>query len=282
MEVFILSFLFLVGISVGSFVNVVEMRLFKRMDFVKKRSHCPKCKEILRAWDLLPLLSFSMLKGRCRYCETSVSRQYPIVEFLSGVLFMLSGWYVTSKMHIYGFSEFSFALCISVFIGLLLSLFLFFAIYDVKHQIVPNRVVVPGIIFAFCLDLILAVTMHLSPSHGVLVFFEDFHLLWNITAGVLGGLFIISIIVITKGKGMGGGDLKLVILMGLLLGPKKFIIAMYIAVISGSVGGVIWGLYKGKLKGLRIPFGLFLSFGAIIAFLIGMEVWRLFFGSFLL
>lgn len=130
------------------------------------------------------------------------------------------------------------------------------------------------------LDLVLAAGVHWSLFSSLSVIFEDYSLLWNVLAAVLGGLFIALIIIVTKGKGMGGGDLKLVVLMGLLLGVQKLIIAMYIAVITGSIIGVIWGAIKGKIIGFKIPFALFLSTGFIAAFLWGEALWGRFWGSF--
>lgn len=276
---FVYFVLFFIGICVGSFINAFEYRLYNGIDFLTKRSMCPKCKHKLGALDLVPLVSFAFIGGKCRYCGTKVSWQYPIVEFLSGMLFLASGCYVFERMQVLDLPTLLEMLLISNFVGLILSLFLFFALYDVKHKIVPNQVVIPTIIFVTILDLILAVGMHLDLFTSLLAIFENFNILWNVVTAVLGSLFIAFIIILTQGKGMGGGDLKLVFLMGLLLGVKKFIIAMYIAVILGSIVGVLWGFYKRKIRGLKIPFALFLSMGAILAFLWGEEIWSLFFNG---
>jgi leader peptidase (prepilin peptidase)/N-methyltransferase len=271
--IWLLAILFILGLCIGSFINAFEYRLYNKIDFIKARSHCPKCKHALKAQDLVPLLSFVLIGGKCRYCGTKVSWQYPIIEFLSGMLFLASGCYVLKAMHIDGVLDMLFMLLISIFIGLLFALFLFFALYDVKHKIIPNEVIYLSIIFAIFFDLVLALGMHLSPIQAFLNIWGDFSLLWNMLASVLGGLFIILIIVITKGKGMGGGDVKLVAFIGLLLGWKRLLVAFYAAVITGSVIGIIWALIKRrKIRGFKVPFGLFLSIGGVFSILWGESI----------
>ncbi|MBN2015740.1 prepilin peptidase [Candidatus Dojkabacteria bacterium] len=274
----LLFILFLLGLSIGSFINAFEYRLHKRMDFIKARSHCPKCKHVLKAQDLMPLLSFVLIGGKCRYCGTKVSWQYPIIEFLSGMLFFASGCYVSSRMHIQGPFDIVVMLLSSCFVGLLLTLFLFFALYDVKHKIVPQKVIIPAIIFGVFYVLFVALGMHFKPHLDVFLVFEDVSLVWNFVAALIGGSFIALLIIITRGKGMGGGDLKLLVFMGLILGLKKLVIAFYIAIITGSILGISWGALKGKIRGLKLPFALFLSLGSIIAFLWGSDIYWWFIG----
>ncbi|MDD3647997.1 MAG: prepilin peptidase [Candidatus Dojkabacteria bacterium] len=276
MIIILYIFLFLFGTAIGSFINAFEYRLRNKINFVTKRSACPKCKHELGVLDLIPLLSFVLIRGKCRYCGTKVSYQYPIVEFLAGMLFLISGWYVSSRMHIYSVSDLFYLFSIAILIGLMFSLFLFFALYDVKHKIIPNKVVIPVIIIAIISNMIVAAVMHLNLFSSVWLIIGEFSILWNILSAILGALFIAAIIIVTKGKGMGGGDMKLVFLMGLILGWKNLIFAMYAAVILGSVGGLMWGAFAGRIKGLKIPFGLFLSLGTIIAFLFGEDVWEWF------
>lgn len=271
-DIFFYSFLFVFGTAVGSFINAFEYRLKRGIDFVKKRSMCPSCEHELGALDLIPILSFMAIKGRCRYCETKVSWQYPIVEFLAGMLFLLSGWYVSPALRTYGDFSFVWMVCIAVMVGLVFNLFLFFALYDVKHQIVPNRVVIPAIVGVFFLNVIFTVGMQRTQNSPFFDIWPSISISWNVLSGLVGGGFIASIILLTRGKGMGGGDLKLVVLMGLLLGPKGLFVAMYSAVILGSVAGVLWGLKKGKIKGLKVPFALFLSIGTIVAFIWGERI----------
>ena len=240
LKVWIYIILFVFGISIGSFINVLEMRMFEGADFIRTPSHCPKCKHRLNFFDLIPVLSFFLLKGHCRYCGTKVSWQYPIIESISGLLFLISGLFVMGFVHIYSINDLFYAISLSTFLGLNFEIFLFFAVYDVKHKIVPDKMILPLILYASIYNLFLAVIMHLYPSTIFFHIWGDFNLLWDTVSGVGGGLFIAFIIFITKGKGMGGGDLKLVVYMGLILGLTRLIVAFYIAVISGSILGILW------------------------------------------
>lgn len=272
--------LFVLGLAFGSFLNAFEYRLHKGIDFVKVRSFCPKCKHTLAPKDLIPLLSFLLLERRCRYCSAKISWQYPVVELLSGFLFVLAGVYVQKVIAINVILDGSMVgwlvakwliiyLGLTVLVGLILDLFLFFAIYDLKHSIIPNKVVVPAVVVALVLNVSLVLFQGFDVFHSLITLFYEYHFGWYILAGILAGVFIASVILITRGSGMGGGDLKLVVLMGLLLGPLKFLVAFYFALITGSVIGVIWAVHKRQFKGLKVPFGMFLSFGSIVAFLYG-------------
>ncbi len=277
MTYWFLTILFIFGLAVGSFTNVLEMILHKGIYFVKKRSYCDICKHTLTVADLIPLVSFLWLRGKCRYCGTKVSWQHPTIEFLSGLLFLTSGCYVLKRMHIYSFSDLFTMIFFAIAIGFIFEIFLFFALYDVKHRIVPDKVIYPVIIISIIVNIFFALAMHFYPK---MIFFNvvnDFSFLWNILAAILGGLFIGIIMFLTRGRGMGGGDLKLIIFMGLILGIKKLITAFYIAIIAGSLIGIIWGIRKGKIFGLKIPFALFLSFGSILSIIYGDYFWNLLF-----
>jgi len=270
----------LIGLAVGSFINAFEYRLHEKIDFISKRSMCTHCKHELKALDLIPLISYFFLRGKCRYCETKVSWQYPIVEFLSGCLFLIAAFYTFNQVNTYELIPFLQMLMNALFHGLLFSFFLFIALYDVKHGIIPNKVIIPAFILSLVINLLIAAAMHFYPDIHRESLIISTNVAWNMLAGFMGAVFIAFIIIITKGKGMGGGDLKLVAVMGLLLGMKNLIIALYIAVILGSIGGILWGLHKGRIKGLTIPFGLFLSIGSILSFLLGEVLWDYFFGGF--
>jgi prepilin signal peptidase PulO-like enzyme (type II secretory pathway) len=243
---------------------------------------CPECKHELSILDLVPIVSFFLLHGRCRYCETKVSWQYPLVEALSGALFVVAGGYVHVRMSIVGVSSFYSFLIFSIGLGVIFSLFLFFAVYDLKHYIVPNKVVIPSVLVAFFGNVLIAVLNYFCPSLIPEVF-QGVSFVWNIGAGLIGGIFITLIILLTKGKGMGGGDLKLMALMGLVLGIKGLIIALYLSVILGSMLGLIWsirnnGLDLKKIRKTKLPFALFLSIGTVLSVLYGDVIWKILFG----
>lgn len=269
MNFILLGILFVLGLVFGSFLNAFEYRLKNKLEFVKARSHCPKCKHVLSACDLFPVLSYIGLRGRCRYCETKVSCQYPIVEFISGLLFLFSGMKVLSYLEIMDYTALIKFFLFSLFIGFVCFLFLFFAVYDLKYKLVPNKVVYPSLLLSLLLNLLFFM---FKDNYILKEFFEIWgghNLVHSLLAGFLGGLFIFMLIVFTKGKGMGGGDLKLIVFMGLLLGLGKFLVAFFIAVLTGSIAGIAWGAYKRKIKGQVLPFALFLSLGAVLAIFVG-------------
>jgi leader peptidase (prepilin peptidase)/N-methyltransferase len=264
--IWVFTILFLFGLAVGSFINAFEYRLRNKIDFVFKRSHCPKCKHELGVLDLIPILSFVLIRGKCRYCGTKVSWQYPLVEFVSGMLFLASGCYVMNAMHIEGLSDVLSMLLIALLIAFFFAFFLFIALYDVKHQIIPNSVIYPAIVIAIIFNIIIAVGVQWSPISAFLDVWGDFNIAWNVLSAISGASFIILLIVLTRGKGMGGGDVKLLFFMGLALGPKRLLTAFYIAVVTGSILGILWALVtKHRLKGMKVPFGLFLSIGAMLS-----------------
>ena len=272
----IFTFLSIFGLAFGSFINAFEYRLKNKLNFVKKRSHCPNCKHELAWYDLFPLLSFVILLGRCRYCKKKISWQYPIVEFISGVLFFLSGIFVYNILGenfvLQNFTNLSIFYGLSLFVGLILDLFLFIALYDLKYQLILNQVIIPSIVLFMILDIFLFIVSRFNSDSILFLVFFQFNLLHYLLTALTAFLFIFAIIFLTKGKGMGGGDLKLVVLLGLVLGPVKFIIAFYFAIITGSIIGIIWAIYKRKFKGLKIPFGSFLASGSIFAFLFGEKI----------
>ena len=273
MELVLFGMLFLFGSSFGSFTSAFEYRLKNKIDFIKKRSMCEICKQTLAWYDLIPILSFLALKGRCRHCETKVSWLEPLFETLSGATFVFSGFFVINKIGpIVDLEDVFILLALSIFVGVIMELFLFFALYDAKYQIIPNKVVIPAIVLSFSLILLLEIFSFFYYSPALFDIFYKFSFLSNFMTGLFAGLFIFLIILLTKGKGMGGGDLKLVVLMGFILGSYKFILAFYIAILGGSVVGVGYAIYKKKFKGLKIPFGTFLSIGSTFAFLFGEPI----------
>lgn len=239
---------FIFGLIVGSFLNVLIYRLPRGLSFAKSRSFCPKCKAKISWYDNIPLLSFVLIRGRCRFCKKPISVRYPAVELLTGVLFFLS--YL---------SHLSF-LSYLLFSGLIV---IFFT--DLKHKIIPDEIVFPLIILFSLRQIVLLfslspVTYHLSPILSAL--------------GSFG--FFLFLYLITKGKGMGFGDVKLAFLMGLVLGFPNVIFALYIAFLTGALTGVILILVgKARLKGV-IAFGPFLVTGFVITLFYGQQINRIF------
>lgn len=237
---------FFLGLCVGSFLNVLIYRMPRGLGFVKGRSFCPKCKNKLSWFDNLPLVSFVLLKGKCRYCRKTISWKYPAVELLTGTVFLLS--YLSSLS------------CLSylLFAGLIVVFFI-----DLEYQIIPDEVILPLAVLFIVQGIIEII---LSPLN------TNFLILNTFFPAIGSFLFLYSIYLITKGKGMGFGDVKLAFLMGLVLGWPKIIVAFYLAFLTGAIIGIILILLrKAKLK-QKIAFGPFLVLGTMIAYLWGDKI----------
>ena len=228
------------GLVIGSFLNVVIYRLPRGLGFVRGRSFCPKCKHKINWFDNVPVISFLILKGRCRFCGGKISWRYPLIELLAGALFYLS--YL---------SHLSF-LSYLLICGLVVIFFI-----DLEHQIIPDEIVIPLSI------LFLVYFLMTNPQLLITNYL--------ITA-LISFLFLYFIFLLTKGKGMGFGDVKLAFLMGLVLGFPKIVVAFYLAFLTGAFIGIILILLgKAKLK-QKIAFGPFLVFGTIFSLLWGEKI----------
>jgi len=255
---------FIFGLFIGSFLNVLSDRFPKGEAVVKGRSHCDKCRKTLVWHDLIPLLSFVFLKGKCRYCKTSLSFYYPIVELTTGILFMLTTFFVFNGSQFFPLRQvfeeqaiFNFQLLIPLIYYLFIVsslIVIFFA--DLKYGIIPDKIIFP-VIFISIIYLILntqyAVLSHLFSALGACLFF----------------LFL-SLIKIKKRESMGIGDVKFAFLMGLILGFPNIIVSLYIAFLTGAIVGCILILWRKKrVFGTSIPFGPFLVTGTLGAIFYG-------------
>ena len=282
--IFLYSFLFLFGLAMGSFLNAVVYRLQKGESFLLapsetrkgfssffERSYCPKCEYELGWQDLIPLASFIFLKGKCRYCKEKISWQYPLVELITGLIFLAIG-FRNSNLLFYGnntlwiWSTF-FDIAIA---GFLVIIFL----YDLKHFIIPDVVIYPAIIVAFVYRLceIFGFGNQIWPE-GIGITFLT--LLSDPILSAFGAsAFFLFIVLISRGKWMGIGDIKLAFLMGLFLGFPEVLVALFSAYCLGAIIGVgLIILGKKSLKS-EVPFGPFLATGTLIAFFWGPEIIR--------
>ncbi len=226
-----------------------------KLSISKGRSMCVDCRHELAWYDLVPLASWLSLGGRCRYCRKPISRQYPAIEALTAMSFVTSYIYWPLQWGSTGWAEFGLWLASVVILIALL-------IYDAKWMLLPNRLVFPGIAIAVAfvalsiLDSV-GIARTLAGAGGSIV----------IASGLFYWLFIIS-----KGKWIGGGDVKLGIMTGLLLGtPAMSMLMLFVA----SVLGTLWalpGIIKGSGLKLKIPFGPFLITATFIVFLFGQQV----------
>jgi leader peptidase (prepilin peptidase) / N-methyltransferase len=232
------------GLIIGSFLNVVAYRLPRGESLAHPPSHCPSCGAPIKPYDNIPVLSWVLLRGRCRNCKTPISARYPLVELTTGVLYALVMW-----------ARWDDAAGIALGI-VLVTILIPIAIIDFEHRIIPNRITGPAAIVAILIGLL---------------FDQDFVVEQLIAGAAAGGFFLVAAIAYPRGMGMG--DVKLAGVMGLYLGR-----AVGLAVLIGLVAGVIVGgiiiARVGAKEGrkMAVPFGPFLALGGIIAIFAGDAV----------
>jgi leader peptidase (prepilin peptidase) / N-methyltransferase len=237
-EAFLLGF----GLIVGSFLNVVIYRLPQKQSIVTPGSRCRICFTPIRPLDNIPLLSFLILRGRCRFCKGPISVRYPAIEFVTGLLFILL--------------YFKFGITpLFVVYTLMVSSLLVIALIDLDHKIIPNIITIPGVIVGFFLSLWILPITPLDSLLGL----------------TLGGTMFYVIALVWRG-GMGGGDIKLIAMIGSFLGLQGAIFTMFSSALLGSVIGVILILLRKKGRKDTVPFGPFLAVGAIIYIFYGDEL----------
>ncbi|MBU2082241.1 prepilin peptidase [Patescibacteria group bacterium] len=231
---------FVFGLVFGSFLNVIIYRLKTpprrggtARGIIFGRSFCPECKARLKWFDLIPLLSFIFLRGRCRYCNKTIYWQYPIVEILSGFI-----WVFVWSL---GFEFWNFVYYIFIFSALLV-----IAVYDFKWKIIPDKIIYPAIAVALIYNFNVS----------------------SLLVATAAFLFFFSIYFFSNGKAMGLGDAKLAILIGLFFSPAAASMAFITAFVIGAISGIILIVFGKKTLKSQIAFGPFVVIGATIAFLI--------------
>ena len=226
---------FVAGTLVGSFLNVCIYRLPRKQSVLRPGSRCPACGTPIPLYLNVPLVSYALLRGRCRQCGASISWTYPLVEGFTGLTFLLTFW---------RFGPTPQALVYLLFLSALITV----TFIDLEHQIIPDRITLPGIGVG-----VLASGLLLPTGWG------------NALAGLLlgGGLFY-ALAVASRG-GMGGGDIKLIAMIGAFLGWKAVLLAIFLAALTGSVVSLYLILFRGKGRKHPIPFGPFLALGGFLA-----------------
>ncbi len=252
---YLIFFLFFFGLFFGSFLGVLVERLPRGEQVFKGRSHCDFCGHTLAIIDLLPFISWASLGGKCRYCKKKLSFFYPFVELTTGTIFAVVGYSILS--HAIGSSSnfFSPWLILAYLLGLS-SAFIVIFFADLRYHIIPDAVLFPTILLVF---LAKVMEWHMT---GV-------SLVNPLLAGLAASAIFLLIFLFSRGRGMGFGDVKLVFLLGLLLGIPLIIVALYAAFLTGALAGVILILGKKKRLGQTIAFGPFLILGTVIALVFG-------------
>lgn len=240
--------IFLIGISIGSFLNVCIYRIPKKEDIVFERSHCMSCGNVLKWYELIPLFSFLVQGGKCRNCKTKLSVQYPLIELLNGLIYV---WIFMAK----GFQPESILFCICASVLIVIS------VIDWRTYEIPFGCnIVIGILG------IVRVILDLAHWYDYVIGFF-----------AVSGLFLI-IYWVTKGRGIGGGDIKLMAAAGLLLGWQNILLTLMIGSIAGSV--IHLTLMKVQGKDRVLAFGPYLAFGIFTAMLYGNEIITWYLGMF--
>jgi leader peptidase (prepilin peptidase)/N-methyltransferase len=236
-----------IGLCIGSFLNVCIHRLPQGLSIVRPRSRCPHCGASIRAYDNIPVLSYLFLGGRCRSCRGSISARYPLVELLSGAF---------AAMAAAKFGVGPTGLVMFLFIAALLVI----TFIDLDHRIIPDVISLPGILVGF------------GASFGLLAISPLESLIGILSGG--GSLFLVAwgYQLIARREGMGGGDIKLLAMIGAFLGWQGVLVTLLLASLVGSIVGTAWMVARGGDRRLAIPFGPFLAVGALIALFWGEKI----------
>ncbi|MDH5527154.1 MAG: prepilin peptidase [Nitrospirota bacterium] len=229
----------LFGLAVGSFLNVVICRLPQGKSVVSPASRCPRCETAIRWYDNVPLLGWLWLGGKCRNCKEPISIEYPLVEAANGALWGVLIW------------RFGLVPETPVYLALASAL-LALTLIDLHHQILPDRITLPGIVVGLAASAFLLPVGILPAVYGV----------------VLGGGLFLVIAVVSRG-GMGGGDIKLIAMIGAFLGWQAVLLTTVVAATTGSLVGLVLMALYGKGRKYAVPFGPFLSAGALVSLLWG-------------
>ncbi|MEK7572982.1 MAG: prepilin peptidase [Patescibacteria group bacterium] len=273
--------LFVLGVCIGSFLNVLIDRLPHDESPIGGRSYCDKCKKTLKWYDMIPLLSFVFLRGKCRDCKSSISFYYLLVEFVTGIMFIAVYAYGLQTtdyglLSISTIEQFSNGAIDYLYYLLIICSLIVVFFADIKYGIIPDAVLYPAI----ALSIIYHLSFIILGSSNLAMQQSGNILLNYLFSGFITCTFFLFLHIITRGKGMGFGDVKLSFLMGLFLGFPQILIALYVAFLTGAVIGLILIIWrKKKLSGGTIPFGPFLVFGALISLFFGNSILKIVLGS---
>jgi len=240
------------GLIIGSFLNVLIYRLPHGESIISPPSHCPDCDHQLGFLELIPVISYFILRGRCRFCGSKISVRYPLVEFLTGVIFLINYLLLFNP--------------IIIISGLFLSsLLIALTLIDLDHQILPDKLTLSGL-----------------GAGLILSFFRpDFSFLSAFLGLVLAGGLLLIIAIISRG-GMGGGDIKMMMMVGTFVGPVLAVIAIFLGAAIGlivSLPGIITGKLQSKSK---LPFGPYLALSSLIIWFWGEQLLQWYLNLFVL
>ncbi len=248
MYIYIVAFIF--GAIAGSFLNVCIYRVPRRKSIVFPSSHCPKCNSPIRAIDNIPILSYMLLGGKCRDCNERIRIRYPVVEGMNALLYVLVLWR-------FGLNAYS--IISMVFVSAMIVI----TFIDLDFQIIPDVITLPGIAIGLILSLFILVDPYdRTENIGVI----------NSVVGMLSGGGAFYIIAMLSRGGMGGGDIKMMGMVGAFLGWKGVLMTTFIGSFTGAIIGIFLMVFKGKGRKAKIPFGPFLALGSLCSLFVGQEL----------
>lgn len=246
MDTAALALVTVLGLCVGSFLNVCVYRLPRGQSLISPPSRCPACGRSLRWLDNIPVISWVVLRGRCRQCGASISAQYPIIEIVTALVWLVIAWLTPD------------AWLLASRLVLATALIVLFMI-DLEHQLLPNVITLPGIVIGFAFSLVSG-PGPLASLIGILV---GGGVLYAIAAGYY---------LLRKEEGMGMGDVKMLAMVGAFLGWKAVLLTLVLASFAGAViGGLLIAWQRGTLR-YALPFGTFLAVGTFVAMLWGEQM----------
>lgn len=236
---------FIFGLVLGSFANVCIYRMPRNLSIIRPNSHCTNCNNFIKWYDNIPIVSYILLKGKCRYCKTKISLRYPTIEFICGLLFL-------SMYFLFGFSYMLIPFCLLVFCLLVIT------VIDFDFQIIPDEISFFLIIFGL-----------LASSFNIMLGSTVLQRIINSFLGLLaGGGSLLLVAIIGKwifGKdAMGGGDIKIMAGVGTFIGWDKVLFSIFVACLFGSIVGVFMIVFKKIGRKQEIPFGPYLAISSFL------------------
>jgi len=269
------SLTFILGTCIGSFLNSVIYRIWEEKSFLRGRSFCPKCKHTLGFADLVPIFSFLSLRGKCRYCKEKISLQYPLIELITGLLFVFVVDFIFLNPEL--FPSFSQSVIAALFYWFFVSILVIVFIYDLKHYLIPDGVVYLGILGAFGLNLI----QDFLFNHSTIQYFSTLFTFKGLISGILASGFFLAIVLFSRGKWMGLGDVKFAFFMGMLLKLSAVLLGLFLAFFIGAIIGIGIVLFGKKKFKDEIPFGPFLVTGTFFALFFANQIISWYFNLFI-
>jgi len=256
---------FIFGLIVGSFLNVCIYRLPRSMSIIMPPSSCPACNTPIKPWENIPVLSYIFLRGKCRGCSGKISMRYPLVELLNAVFYLVVLKYFSIGWHLPFLFGFVSAIIVITFI-------------DLDFQIIPDAITLPGIVVGvlgaslFIPDPFISRQLAFNQQTSLVVG------IINSLIGMLTGGGLFYLIAILSRGGMGGGDIKMMAMVGAFMGWKAVLLTTFIGSLTGSVIGIFLMVFKGKGRKTKIPFGPFLACGSVVTLFFGGRILKWYFG----